>query len=76
MIRNKYGYQMHRTYAYYSSKSIGIVVLLINAVMCSLYIDYSSSAIVDKYAVWQACLPRSICQQCKLYVYQGMWWHC
>ena len=50
MIKNKCGSQMHRTYAYYNSAQ-SLLVLLIYAVMSSLYEDYCISAVGNVYAL-------------------------
>ena len=58
--KDKYGCQI--SILLLRSKPTGFLVLLTYAVMCSLYVDYSSSAVVDTYAMWQAYLFRGICQ--------------
>ena len=45
-----------------SSKSTGILVLVLYAVMLSLYVDYSSSAVKHTYPMWQAYLLNDICK--------------
>ena len=61
MIKNRYGCQcivhMHIT-----ADLKAFLGLLIYAVMWSLYVDYSNSAVVDRHPVWQVYLLRGICK--------------
>ena len=56
-----------------STKPTCLLALPLHAVMWSLYIDCSSSAVGHTYAMWQAHLLRGIWHYCEMYVYECLW---